>query len=174
MKKLPLLLLVGAFGLAVSAAEPVKKEASPAPKSDASAEIKLKASAATVAAPLVLKDGFLSQPEQTALEGGKAVFEFTVPTAGTYQISGLVDAPAEDANSFYLNVDAPPADPEMIWDIAVTTGFEERVVCWRGNGTPEESQFSPKLFKLSAGAHKLFIVGREPAKLKGVTIKRVP
>jgi hypothetical protein len=64
----------------------------------------------------------------------------------------------------------------MIWDIDVTMGFEKRVVSWRGNAADSGSdQFAPKRFMLTAGAHKLVIVGREPdTQLKSLTIRAAP
>jgi hypothetical protein len=124
-----------------------------------------------VSAPLVLTNGIISQPEQTELAGGgKAVFNFAITNAGDYVIRALVNAPAEDANSFYVNVDAPPEDPAMIWDIEPTNGFEQRTVSWRGKGDVDSDEFVPKRFNLSAGTHKLIIVGREPAQLKSISI----
>ena len=129
-------------------------------------------SAATVTAPFILTNGCLSQPERTELpDGGKAVINFNIPQAGNYVLYALVNAPGEDANSFYVNVDAPPEDPAMIWDIDVTNGFEERTVNWRGKGTAESDEIVPKCFNLSAGAHKLIIVGREPAELKRIIVR---
>lgn len=130
------------------------------------------ASAGVVTAPLVLKNGTISQPETTDVaDGGKAIYNFTVTNAGNYVIQAVVSAPGEDANSFYVNVDVQPEDPVMIWDIEPTSGFEERIVSWRGNGDASSDQFSPKRFNLSAGAHKLFIVGREAeALLKSISI----
>jgi len=134
--------------------------------------IAIPASAGVVSAPLVLTNGIISQPEQTELpEGGRATYDFAITNAGSYVIRAMVNAPAEDSNSFYVNVDAQPEDPAMIWDIDPTTEFEERTVSWRGNGTPESDEFVPKRFNLSAGAHKLFIVGREPAQLKNISIR---
>ena len=50
----------------------------------------------------------------------------------------------------------------MIWDvIPSTSGIEERVASWRGNGTFDAPQFSPKAFTLSVGVHTLTIRGRE-------------
>ena len=171
MKKLSALLLVGAFACSMFAQADSKKAptaASPAASDSAT----IPATAAKVSAPLVLKDGAIGQPEVTELsDGGKAVFEFSVPKAGTYVIHAVVDAPGEEANSFFLNIDAPPEDPVMIWDIDVTSGFEERIVSWRGKGEPENDEFKPKRFTLTAGAHKLFIVGREPARLKSVSFR---
>lgn len=169
MKKFSTLLLIGVMAVPLFAQDAAKK-AQPSP----AAPVMLSVSKAALTAPLVLKDGAISQPQQTELaEGGKAVFEFTVAKAGTYEIYADVNASAEDANSFYLNIDAPPEDPAMIWDIDVTSGFQERVVSWRGKGEPENDEIKPKRFNLTAGAHKLFLVGREPAELRSLSIRLV-
>jgi hypothetical protein len=132
----------------------------------------LPVSVAVVSAPFVLKDGAISQPAQTELaEGGKAIFTFTVAKAGDYVIHAVANAPDEDSNSFFLNIDAQPEDPLMIWDLEVTKGFEERVVSWRGGGDSSSDEIVPKIFKLSAGQHKLIIIGREPGQLKSVSIR---
>jgi len=137
-------------------------------KSPSGAGITLQPSSAVITAPLVLTNGAISQPERTDLpEGGKAVYTFTITNAGNYLIKGLVNAPDEESNSFYVNVDAQPED-QMIWDIEVTTGFQEQTVNWRGDGDPGSGQ--TKKFNLSAGDHKLIIMGREPAQLKSISI----
>jgi hypothetical protein len=81
--------------------------------------------------------------------------------AGDYVVSALVNAPDEGANSFYLNIDAEPQDPTMIWDISPSGGWTQRTVSWRGNGTHENNQFDPKVFNLEAGTHQLIVRGRE-------------
>jgi hypothetical protein len=130
------------------------------------------ASAGEVSAPLVLTNGCISQPETTDVAGGgKAIYSFTITNAGNFEIHAVVNAPDDSSNSFYVNVDAQPEDPTMIWDIDVTEGFQERIVNWRGNGESGSGEFVPKRFKLTAGAHKLFIVGREPAELKSISIR---
>ena len=54
-------------------------------------------------------------------------------------------------------------DPAMIWDILpITSGFEQRIVSWRGGGTANSDQIVPKVFGLSAGAHQIFFKGEEP------------
>ncbi len=134
--------------------------------------IKLSLSDAQITAPLVFTNGFLGQPDTTDLEGGgKAIFNFTITNAGTYVIEARINAPGDDSNSFYLNVDSQPEDPDMIWDVDVTDGFEPRTASWRGNSDAGNDEFNPKKFKLSAGPHKLIIVGREPAQLKDITIR---
>ena len=102
--------------------------------------------------------------------GGKAVFHFSITNAGDYQIESVVYAPDDSSNSFFVNIDAPPTDPDMIWDIEVTDGFEKRLVNWRGDGDSSNGQFVPKTFKLGVGGHTLILVGREPdVRLKSVT-----
>ena len=90
-------------------------------------------SAGMVTAPFVLTNGYLYQPsnQTDVAEGGRAVYVFTITNAGSYVIHTVVKAPAEESNSFYLNIDNPPEVPTMIWDIEVTTSFAERVVSWR-------------------------------------------
>lgn len=134
--------------------------------------IKLSLSDAQIRAPLALTNGCLSQPDTTDLEGGgKATLNFAITNAGTFVIEAMVNAPADDSNSFYINVDADPEDPASIWDVDVTEGFERRTASWRGGSDAGNDEFSPKKFKLSAGSHKLIIVGREPAQLKDLAIR---
>lgn len=176
MNNFSVLLLAGVLTLPIFAQDAAKPASPSAPVNSTppAAPIILVASKAVVTAPLVSKDGALSQPQQTELaDGGKATFQFSVSKAGTYEIYGDVNASAEDANSFYLNIDAPPEDPAMIWDIDVTSGFQERVVSWRGKGDVDSDEFKPKRFSLTAGTHKLFLVGREPAELRSLSIRLV-
>jgi hypothetical protein len=119
-------------------------------------------SAGAITAPFVNNGGYISQSIQTGVtDGGRAVYGFRITNAGSYTISANVNAPDESANSIYVNIDNDPADPAMIWDIPVTTGFSNQIVAWRGNGTSTNSQFVPNVFPLSAGTHQLIIVGRE-------------
>jgi hypothetical protein len=70
----------------------------------------------------------------------------------------------------------------MIFDVPLTTGFQQEIVSWRGNGVASSStpsgftaQFGPQIFSLSAGAHQLIIVGREAnTQLQSVSILRLP
>ena len=171
MKTLSLLVLAGALAVPSFAQAPAAKPAPPvAPAKEMPAIIPV--SAAVITAPFVLKDGAVAQPTQTEVAGGgKAVFTVTIAKAGNYVIYAVVNAPSEDENSFYLNFDATPEDPLMIWDMTVTKGFEERIVSWRGSGDQDTDEFAPKIFKLTAGEHKLIIVGREPSVLKSVSIR---
>jgi hypothetical protein len=102
-------------------------------------------------------------PAMGASGGGTAVYNFTITNAGNYEIQALVNAPTLNANSFYVNIDGQPQNPTMIWDIMpITSGFEQRIVSWRGNGTEDNDQIVPKIFNLSAGSHQIIFVGREP------------
>ncbi|MCU0786131.1 MAG: hypothetical protein MUF81_19200 [Verrucomicrobia bacterium] len=86
-----------------------------------------------------------------------------------------MNAPNEGANSFFLNLDAEPQDPYMIWDIPPTSGFEPRTVSWRGNGTYNNSEFVPKVFNLGQGSHQLILRGREAyTALQSLTIMQYP
>lgn len=135
------------------------------------------ASDGVLTAPLALTNDYIvllgDQAELT--NGGKAVFNFTVTNAGNFVIETLVNAPDESSNSFFLNIDAQPIDPDMIWDVPVTSGFEKRTVSWRGDGDSSADQFTPKTFKLDTGTHNLIIIGREPGTLlKSLSIHPAP
>jgi hypothetical protein len=124
----------------------------------------------TISAPFyVTNNNAIVQPAYTALSAsGQAVYTFTISTAGNYVVSALVNAPTTDYNSFFVNIDAQPADPTNIWDVPVTTGLTSQTVSWRGNGTASTSsssgmtaQYAPKVFSLAAGTHQLIVRGRE-------------
>jgi len=113
--------------------------------------------------PFYVTNSAIVQPAYTSLSsGGRAEYCFTVSIAGDYVVSALVNAPDTNANSFFVNIDAEPSDPAMIWDIPVTSGMASRTVGWRGNGTLNASEFVPRLFSLSPGAHQLVVLGRAP------------
>lgn len=171
MKKRAVLLLTLSVAL-LGSLRAEDSAAKPTPKADnETASAVIPASAAQITAPLVLKDGAISQPDKTELpEGGKAIFKISVPKDGTYVIHAVVNAADEDANSFYLNIDGQPEDPLMIWDMDVTKGFEERTVSWRGSGDSNSDEFVPKKFTLKAGEHKVIVIGREPTQLKSISI----
>jgi hypothetical protein len=123
-------------------------------------------------APFVALSGIVSQSLLTLLTGsGEAVYNFTINIPGNYVVSAVLNAPSESENSLYINVDGEPTDPLMIWDIPVTSGFTNQVASWRGNATSGPPQFSPKVFKLTAGTHQLYVRGREPdVQLQSFTI----
>jgi len=121
------------------------------------------ADSGVLTSPFVVSNGVVSQNIQTALVGsGEGVYNFTIDVPGSYSVSANVSAPNDGENSLYVNVDAQPTDPYMVWDVPVTSGFTNITASWRGNGTPSISQFSPKIFNLAAGNHLLYLRGREP------------
>lgn len=123
-----------------------------------------------VDAPFVVSAGYVSQLATTSLgAAGRIALKFNVTTAGDYAVILRVDAPNESSNSLYFNLNAEPVDPQMVWDIPVTAGFQNRVGAWRGNATFDQSQFAPKYFTLTPGQHELIIRGREA----NVRIERV-
>jgi hypothetical protein len=172
MKKLPLLVLAGFLAIPALATDtPTKTPLADTPKA-AHADQAIPAAEAKLSGPFVLKDGAISQSTTTDLAGGgRAVFTVQVAVAGNYLVQGVVDAPDENSNSFFLNIDAEPQDT-MIWDLEMTSGFEERTSNWRGSGDSESNgEFVPKAFQLTAGEHKVIIGGREPAALKSIALK---
>jgi hypothetical protein len=119
-----------------------------------------------LAAPFTSNGGYVAQDvetdgDPTTSRAGRSVYGFTITNAGNYEVSAYVNAPDGSANSIYLNMDGEPSDPTMIWDIPLTTGMEWRDGAWRGNGGAVD-EFSPKVFTLGVGVHKLIIRGREP------------
>ena len=122
-------------------------------------------------------DNTVSQSVQTVdpAQGGKAVYNFNVDTAGDYAVVANVNAPNAGSNSFFVNIDGDPTAPVMIWDIPGTSGLAQRSVGWRGDGTDTVSQFAPKVFTLSPGLHQLVIVGREAGtKIQQISVVKTP
>ena len=85
------------------------------------------ATSGTISTPFVVSNGAIypSRALTGVTNGGRAAYSFTVTNAGVYVILGAVNAPDLSANSFYVNIDAEPQDPAMIWQIPLTTGFPE-------------------------------------------------
>lgn len=130
------------------------------------------ADAGSVTGPFVVSNHIVYQTANSGVtDGGEAIYPFTLAVGGRYVVSAMVNAPNTSANSFYINMDAEPTDPQMTWDPTVSSGFANQTVCWRGNGTPDSPQFSPKVFNLIAGTHQLIVRGREPnTQLQSITI----
>lgn len=144
--------------------------------SDRLPKVAFDAEGGVLTAPFVSDGSAVFQPYGTDLAiSGRASYQFAVSEPGEYAFSVLVDAPSEASNSFFLNVDAEPQDPQMVWDIQVTTGFQQRFVSWRGNGTFDNNEFRPKYFTLGIGQHELIIRGREGnVSLDSITIVKRP
>jgi sulfur relay (sulfurtransferase) complex TusBCD TusD component (DsrE family) len=115
----------------------------------------------TITSPFISGNGIVYQTVETAVtNGGRAVYTFTIPTAGNYTVSAMTIATNTAQNSFYVNIDAEPTDPTMIWDLALSATLTQTSVSWRGTGTDAADQFNPKVFALSQGTHQLIIIGR--------------
>jgi hypothetical protein len=123
------------------------------------------AASGAISAPFVVSNGVVYQTTLTTpSNGGRAAYDFLIVQGGPYVVSAMVNAPDGSANSFYVNIDAEPTDPQNIWDIPLTTGFMSRTVSWASGG-------SPQAFYLAAGTHQLIVRGREPnTQLSSVTI----
>jgi cellulose 1,4-beta-cellobiosidase len=67
-------------------------------------------------------------------------------------------------------------DPTAIWDVIPdTSGFENRGVGWRGNGTFNAPQFPTNTWSVTAGIHEFVIRGREAnAQWKDLTVNFTP
>ena len=127
-----------------------------------SGSLTLQPSAGNISSPFVLSSGYVSQSVTTGTNGGQLVFSFQTTNSGLFAVVASVNAPNSGANSFYVNIDAPPTDPVNIWDIPMTTGFTNEIVTWRGNGTNDQTSVYPQQnFSLNAGLHQLIIEGRE-------------
>ena len=127
-----------------------------------SGSLTLQPSAGNISSPFVLSSGYVSQSVTTGTNGGQLVFSFQTTNSGLFAVVASVNAPNSGANSFYVNIDAPPTDPVNIWDIPMTTGFTNEIVTWRGNGTNDQMSIYPQQnFSLKAGLHQLIIEGRE-------------
>lgn len=134
------------------------------------AGLNFSSTAGAVSAPFSINaGGYISQSSETDLaSGGRAVYGFTITNAGDYTIVINVNAPDTGSDSVFINIDAEPTDPAMIWDVLpLTSGFEPRTVGWRGTGDNVNPQFPAKTFTLAAGAHQLIIRGREADALIG-------
>jgi len=137
----------------------------------------VEAESGVITSPFVSSGGSISQPSTTDINGGgRATYGFSVTNAGDYVIQALVDAPSLNENSFYLNIDAEPQDPYTAWDILPpTSGFENRIVSWRGNGTPDSNEIVRAVFNLQPGSHQLIIRGREAnTLLDRFSVERLP
>jgi YD repeat-containing protein len=141
-------------------------------------QIYIPAASGTITAPFILTNGYIYQPIQTTTvsDAGSVTYNFNIDQAGSYVIQTTVNASGGGANSFFVNIDAEPQSPTMIWDIfPFTSGFEQRTVSWRGTGFDTNNEYIPKVFNLTASPHQLIIRGREAnTELQDITIVPYP
>jgi hypothetical protein len=99
------------------------------------------------------------------LTGGKAVYNFTVPVAGDYYVWGRYIAPGDANNSFHVSMDTDTVDNDAsdavstIWDLPIQTAWTWIKVNMRIDAVLETDM--DLTFKLSAGAHVLYVNERE-------------
>lgn len=97
---------------------------------------------------------------------GMASYTFQITETGYYLVTLYAKTPSGANNSIYLNIDDPNfTEPEMVWDMPVSTEWTSMTSSWRGNGTFEHSQYSPKTWFLTEGQHILYVGSREAGAL---------
>jgi hypothetical protein len=129
-----------------------------------------------ITTPFVVANGVVSQDTLTTnpIDGGQALYRFTIQDAGDYIVKATVNAADSGSNSFFVGMDSDP-DTSMTWDIVLTNGFEERIVSWREGDAPDGNASIPKVFSLTQGAHNLIFRGREiNTLLDKVEVTKVP
>jgi len=133
------------------------------------------AESGTLTPPFYSSGTFITQDALTGLvDGGRATWKFNITNSGSYTVSVFLNAPSEGANSMFLNIDTEPTDPMTIWDVPVTTGFQDRIAAWRGTGGFNTPEFSPKTWTLSTGQHTLVVRGREGGlQLDRITVQKM-
>lgn len=104
---------------------------------------------------------------------GYALFGFTTTSNGYYYLDCNVRGETSGADSFYVQIDGVPVAQTNTWDVLpATTGFQDRVVSWRGGGTFDAPQYQTNLWNLTAGNHLLVIYRREPlAAISNITLR---
>ena len=124
-----------------------------------------------VTGPFVVTNDCICQPVQTDLAGGgRAIFSFILTNAGTYALVCSVSAPNTEANSLSVDIDSEPQDPKTIWNIPVTSGFENRIVFWPENATPKQKNFT-----LAPGTHNIIVRGKAAnVQIARITLRRLP
>ena len=114
--------------------------------------------------------------------GGSSGSTGTTGTTGSGSYRGYVLFNNIDVTGFYTNhtvtagfaTEDAGINVDPLQDCSDGTP-EPNGCCYRdntgGNGDAGSDEFNPKVFPLKAGAHKLHLVGREPARLKSVSIR---
>lgn len=131
----------------------------------------ISAGGGTITSPFVFTggaDGYLWAPTGTGnnysagADGvGLAEYTFNVPTAGTYKMSGVVEATPNNNDSFYIAVDG---ENFFDWQIPPSNTFSMQEVSSGSGG-------ANKQWSLSAGAHTLVVKQREDGtKVKYFTV----
>jgi len=137
----------------------------------------IEACSGQISPPFVTTNGAVFQPVTTGpTNGGRAVYDFVVNNPGQYVIRAVVTAPAEEANSFYVNIDGEPDDPAMICEVPVSgEGPTTNLVCWGPSTKPGQMPAARKVFSLKAGSHQLIVRGAEAnARIERLLVTPLP
>lgn len=106
---------------------------------------------------------------------GRAIAFFTVPTNTEVRVFTTVNAETIGDDSFFVQIDAEPADPSGVWDVTpITSGFESRPIQLRAQWTNQIPTVQlTNVWTLNSNAtHKLIILTRENGtQLRDITIQ---
>jgi hypothetical protein len=129
----------------------------------------------TLVAPMAASANVISATgdSSSSVTDGYALFGFTVASNGYYYLDVNARGETSGADSFYVQIDGVPVAQTHTWDILpATTGFQDRVVSWRGGGTFDAPQYPTNLWNLTTGNHLLAIFRREPgAAISNITLR---
>lgn len=141
----------------------------------AQSQIVLEPKSAALSGPFVLTNNCICQAIDAELtNGGRATFTFSITNPGDYVVRARVERDTSRAGSFYVNMDAEPGGPEMIWEIPAEPAAVEQLVNWKSSGSTGIVPLR-KVFRLSAGEHRLVFVGRSAeTRLARVSVLRLP
>lgn len=103
---------------------------------------------------------------------GRLTAGFYVTNAGDYTLVAECYCVDQGHNSWFVNFDAAPTSPTMIWDVQPPlAGWIDRTVSWRGSGSDTNNEFAPKAWTLGTGYHTLYLRSREAgAMLRRLTL----
>jgi hypothetical protein len=120
---------------------------------------------AAVTTPMAVTAGHVTSSVDSSADvptSGFTIFGFNT-TNGQYYFTGDVRGTNGTSDSFYVAVDSHPNSPSNIWDILpATTGFQNRTVGNRGNGTFDVPNFPTNIWTLTSGDHYILFAYREP------------
>jgi hypothetical protein len=144
-------------------------DAAPADDAATAFNLTIEAETATLTAPMAtMTDANVAGLQYIAVPpagvGGKAVFTFDVPRAGSYAIWGRIIGPTANNNSFHVSIDADLVDDDpsdgtsTIWDLPVATAWTMSRVNMRNSVTPTNVD---QVYTLTAGTHTLYLNERE-------------
>lgn len=119
----------------------------------------MQASNATAISPMVVANGI---GYATATDsGGLLIFGFNVTTNSSISFLANVQGPNNASNSFDVQMNGIPVEPQNVFDIAAAPGWQTVAVSQRGNGTDLAPQFPTNVWSALTGNNYLAVMGRE-------------